>query len=185
MVKEEKAIILDYLPTGYPGRRHAEPIAQAIGFNFSLLELVPKEGITLKPEEEVYIGEGPRDKIRYIKGVLDYGNMTSYSKGLLPQIVEKLVRQQEFKFVEFFNKAKTITPRLHQLQLLPGLGKKHVIDFLDERKKGPFTSYQDILQRVRLFPDPIKCIVRRILQEYETEEKYYIFTSSRHKQYRS
>ncbi len=181
MTKEETCIILDFLPTGYPGRRHEEPIAQAIGKNFSLLELVPKEGVTLKPEEDVYVGEGPRDKIRYIKGPLDWNNLTTYAKSLIPNIVEKLVKEQESKFVEFFNKSGVITPRMHQLHLLPGLGKKHVIDLLDERRKKPFENYQDILHRVRLFPNPVKVIVQRILLEYQGNEKYYIFTQARHR----
>ncbi|MBI2584216.1 MAG: DUF655 domain-containing protein, partial [Candidatus Aenigmarchaeota archaeon] len=53
-MKEEKCIILDFLPNGYADRRHPEPIAQALGRNFTLLELVPKEDAQLKPEEEVY-----------------------------------------------------------------------------------------------------------------------------------
>jgi putative nucleotide binding protein len=176
MPREERAIILDFLPTGYPGRRHAEPIAQALGRGFSLFELIPKEGVTLKPEEEVYIGEGPRDKIRHVRRTISYEELTNYAKGLLPSIVERIVKEDEQRFVNFFNTAGLVTTRLHQIELLPGIGKKHILDLLDERKKTPFTSFEDIFKRVRLFPDPFKIVVKRILSELEGKEKYYLFT---------
>ncbi|MFH1630957.1 MAG: DUF655 domain-containing protein [Candidatus Aenigmatarchaeota archaeon] len=175
MVKEENCIILDFLPSGYPGRRHAEPVAQAIGRNFTLLEVVPKDGVTLKPDEEVYIGDGPRDKIRFIKGQVEYSRLTNFAKSLIPQIVEKIVKEDEKRFVNFFNTAGTVTPRMHQIELLPGLGKKHVMDLLDERRKKPFETLAEIFQRVRLFPDPTKTIIKRIMMEIENDEKYYLF----------
>jgi putative nucleotide binding protein len=176
-MKEETCLILDFLPNGYADRRKPEPIAQAIGTSFfSLLELVPRENVTLTPEEEVYIGEGKRDKIRFIRGQLEYEKLTSLAKTLIHDVVEKLVMRNEQKFVEFFNKASTITPRMHQFQLLPGVGKKHLMDILDERRRKPFEGFEDIKLRVKLFPDPAKTIVARILLELEGNEKYYLFT---------
>jgi putative nucleotide binding protein len=176
-MKEETCLVLDFLPNGYADRRKSEPIAQAIGTSFfSLLELVPREGINLITEEEVYIGEGKRDKIRFIRGQLDYQNLTNMGKTIMPEIIEKLVRRNEKRFVEFFNKAATITPRMHQFQLLPGVGKKHLSDILDERRKKPFENFEELRQRVKLFPDPVKTLVARIILELEGEEKYYLFT---------
>ena len=177
-MKEENCVILDFLPNGYPDRRHAEPIAQALGKTyFSLLELVPRENITLKTEEEVYIGEGKRDKIRFIRGQLAFNELTNMARTLLPEIVEALVLKNEAKFVEFFNKASIITPRMHQFQLLPGIGKKHLADILSERKKKSFESFEDIRSRVKLFPDPVKSLVRRIMDEIEKDEKYSLFVN--------
>src|SRR3989344_5723219 len=105
MAKEEKCIILDFLPSGYPGRRHAEPVAQAIGRNFTLLELVPKEGVTLKPDQEVYIGDGPRPEIRFIKGQLEYSNLTNFAKSLIQNIVEKIVKEEE-EIRQFFQHSR-------------------------------------------------------------------------------
>ena len=175
-MKESDAIVLDFLPNGYADRRRTEPIAQAIGTNFfSLLELVPRENVSLLQGESVYIGEAKRDKIRFIRGQLEYRDLTNMARNILPEIIEKLVLQNEQKFVEFFNKGTIITPRMHQFQLLPGVGKKHLIDILDERSKKLFASFNDISERVRLFPDPLKTVVRRILQELEGQEKYYLF----------
>ncbi|HLD83835.1 MAG TPA: DUF655 domain-containing protein, partial [archaeon] len=44
-MKEENCIVLDFLPHGYADRRHAEPVAQAVGTSFfTLLEVIPREG---------------------------------------------------------------------------------------------------------------------------------------------
>ena len=68
-MKEELAIILEFLPNGYPLEKKMMPIAQAIGkTNLTLLELVPRRGDNLEIGEEVYIGEGKREKIYYILG---------------------------------------------------------------------------------------------------------------------
>jgi len=181
-MKEEKCIILDFLPNGYPDRRHPESVAQALGRNFTLLELTPKEGVILKSEEEVYVGEGPRDKIRTVKGVLDPRKLTNYSQNLLQSIVERVVKEDEQKFVHFFNTAGTITPRLHMLELLPGIGKKHVQDVLEERKKRPFDNFEDIDKRVKLYPGCLTAIVKRVLMELHGNEKYQIFVPLKGKQ---
>ena len=56
--KEEYAIILDYLPYGYPLEGKMMPIAQAIGeTNLTLLELVPRRGISLDYWERMVLGK--------------------------------------------------------------------------------------------------------------------------------
>jgi len=148
-----------------------------------LLELVPREDIKLQQEDEVYIGEGKRDKIRFIKGQLNYNDLTNMGKELLHEIVEKLVRKNEKKFIEFFNRATIVTPRMHQFELLPGIGKKHVADLLDERRKKPFENFKDVESRVKLVPDIVKMLVKRVIMELEGEEKYYLFTPRPRKAY--
>jgi len=176
-MKEETCVILDFLPTGYADRRKQEPIAQAIGTSFfSLLELVPRENIKLQLAEEVYIGEGKRDKIRFIRGQLGYRDLTNMAKDDLQKVVEDLVKRNEKKFIEFFNKATIITPRMHQFELLPGVGKKHVMDLLEERKKKQFESFAEMQTRVKLVPDIVRMLVKRVLQELSGDEKYFLFT---------
>ena len=65
--------------------------------------------------------------------------------------------------------------RMHQLELLPGLGKKHMWEVLEARKEKPFESFEDIKNRVKLLPDPKSIIIKRILSEIEGKEKYQIF----------
>jgi putative nucleotide binding protein len=148
-----------------------------------LLELVPREGVNLAPEEEAYIGDGKRDKIRFIRGQVEYRDLTTMAKNVLKDVVEKLVNKNEKRFVDFFNKSSTVTPRMHQFQLLPGVGKKHLSDILDERRKKPFENFNDIHERVKLFPDPVKSVVARILLELEGNEKYYLFVYRPQKRY--
>ena len=96
MEKEEYAIILDYLQNGYPLEGKMMPIAQAIGkINLTLLELVPRRGITLSVGEEVYIGEGKRDKIYYILGRLKREKLTESAKNQLQEFIEKVVVENE------------------------------------------------------------------------------------------
>jgi putative nucleotide binding protein len=173
MPKEEYAIILDFLATGYPGSRFREPVAQAIGDKFfSLLELIPKEGSSLSQGERVYIGEGKRDKIKLIKRRLGARELTNVASGNLDDILTDLIRKNEKEIIEFFNKAGTVTPRLHQLELLPGVGKRYVEAIIRNR---PFESFEDLAKKTELH-DPIKIIKRRILDEMSGMEKYYLLT---------
>ena len=96
--KEENAIVLDFLPNGYPFDERPSymktPIAQAIGREyFVLLELVPKKEIHLQPYEEVYIGEGKRDKIHHIVGKLPISKLTATGKSELEFVIRDIVRK--------------------------------------------------------------------------------------------
>ncbi|MBW2966797.1 DUF655 domain-containing protein [Candidatus Woesearchaeota archaeon] len=178
--KEENAIVLDFLPNGYPSDTRPmhmkTPIAQALGIErFTLLELVPKKGIFLQPYEEVYIGEGKREKIHHIIGKLPIEKLTSTAKSELEYVIKDLVDKNEKRFIDFFNKAGPLTTRMHQLELLPGLGKKHMWEILEARKDKIFESFNDIKKRVKLMPDPKKTIIKRIISEIQGKEKHLIF----------
>ncbi len=182
-VREEWAIILDFLPNGYPfdtRPMHVKtPIAQAIGRDhFILLELIPKKGITLQPQEEVYMGEGKRDKIHHILSRISLSKLTQTAKGELNVVINRLVNEKEQKFVDFFSNAGPINTRRHQIELLPGIGKKHMWEILEARKNGPFKSFADIKERVRLIPDPESMIIKRILMEINEEDKYKLFAGT-------
>ena len=115
MEKEEYAIILEYLPNGYPLEGKMMPIAQAIGeTNLTLLELVPRKGTAFEINERVYIGEGKRDKVYYILGRLHREKLTESAKSQLQEFIKKNVKENEKKFVEFFNKSGAINKRMHQ-----------------------------------------------------------------------
>ena len=177
--KEEQAIVIDYLPYGYPLERKMMPIAQAVGKkNFTLLELVPRRGIKLDVGEEVYIGEGKRDKVYYILGKLDYAKISESGKKFFEEFVEKRVMEDEKKFVDFFNTSQAINTRLHQLELIPGFGKKHTQAILDERKEKPFESFEDLKKRISNLPDPRTAIVKRIVEELKGEERHLLFVSN-------
>lgn len=176
MSKEEHAIVIEYLPNGYPLDRKMMPIAQAIGENgFTLLELVPRRGVSLEIGERVYIGEGKRDKIYYILGRLHREKLTESAKQQLEEFVTKMVGTQEEKFVAFFNTADAINKRVHQIELLPGLGKKHMQEIITKRKESEFKSFEDMKKRIQNLPDPQKAVEKRILKELTVLERYNLF----------
>ncbi len=177
MEKEEYAIVLEYLPNGYPLEGKLMPIAQAIGEkNLTLLELVPRREISLEAGERVYIGEGKRDKIYYILGRLQREKITESAKKRLDEFISKIVQEREKEFVNFFNKADAINKRVHQLELLPGLGKKHTKEILEARKEKEFTSFEEMRKRIHNLPHPEKAIEKRIIQELTGTERYSLFT---------
>jgi len=176
MEKEETAVILDYLPNGYPLEKKMMPIAQAIGKkNLVLLELVPRRGESLETGEEVYIGEGKRDKIYYILGRMNKEKLTESAKNQLQEFVGKIVKEREKEFVIFFNKSEAINKRLHQIELLPGFGKRHMQEILKQRKEKDFESFDEMKQRIQNLPDPEKAIQKRILSELTDVERYNLF----------
>lgn len=176
MEKEEHAIILEFLPHGYPLEGKMMPIAQAIGENnFSLLELAPRRGVSLEIGEKVYIGEGKRDKIYYILGRLHREKLTEAAKEQLEEFIKKVVEEQESRFVEFFNKSDPINKRIHQIELLPGFGKKHMKEILEKRREKEFESFADMKQRITNLPDPEKAIEKRIFKELTEIERYNLF----------
>jgi len=180
IIKEEYAIVLDFLPNGHPfdntPYHFKTPIAQAIGKDhFILLELVPKKGIFLQPLDEVYTGEGKRDKIHHIFGKVNYDKLTQTAKNELEHVIKDLIKDHEQRFLEFFNKAGSINMRRHQMELLPGIGKKHLLELLERRNEKEFESFEDIRARVNLLPDPEKIVARRIISELKGEDKYKIF----------
>ena len=94
--KEEYAIIIDFLPNGYPLDRRPShrktAIAQAVGKEYlALLELVPKKDVFLQLHQEVYIGEGKRDHIHHIAGRIDTEKLTETAKNELGLVVGELV----------------------------------------------------------------------------------------------
>jgi putative nucleotide binding protein len=179
MEKEENAIVLDYLPYGYPLEQKMISIAQALGIkNFTLLQLIPRRGIKLEVGETVYIGDGKRDKIYYISGRLSGEKLTETGKEQLRIFVEKEVANNEKRFVDFFNKAEAINTRLHQFELLPGFGKKHTEAILEERNKSLFESLEDLRARVANLPDPKKSIEKRFIEEITEKQKYYLFLTN-------
>ncbi len=183
---EDYAIILDYLPLGYIKEGinfKRKPVAQAIGKEeFTLLELTPKEGADIEIHEKVYIGSGKREKISRVSKRLQFDDLTATSRVEIPYVVEEIIKTKEDKFIKFFNDAGPISTRLHQLELLPGIGKKHMWDIIKAREEKPFESYEDLKNRVPMLSDPVKLLVKRVLLEMDVDQakrgkkKYILFT---------
>jgi len=178
---EENAYILDYLRFGKPGTRgkfRAGAVVQMIGENyFTLLEANVRSGSELRPLDRVYVGKEAREEITYILGRISYDELTANARMELEHVLEKIVLSREKWFVNFFNVAQPITPRMHALELIPGIGKKYMWNILDGRDKRPFESFEDLQNRVNV-PSPAKLIAKRIIEELSGESKYRVFTRS-------
>ncbi|MCL5430403.1 MAG: DUF655 domain-containing protein [Candidatus Marsarchaeota archaeon] len=175
--REEYAIVLDFMHAGKSFSGRSEPVAQLIGEEwFTLLEAVPKQEVSLKSGERVYIGKDERDKISLIKSRISYNDLTQTARNELQAIVTTIVKDHEKKFVDMFNNAGPLNIREHSLELLPGIGKKHLGAILKAREEKKFADFNDITTRVTLMQDPIKLITDRVIVELMGSERFYIFT---------
>lgn len=176
---EEHGYVLDYLPFGKPGTRpkyRAGAVVQLIGESyFTLLEANVRQGTVLRPQDHVYVGKEARHEITYILGRIGYEELTANAKIELENAIEKIVLNREKWFINFFNTAQPITPRMHSLELIPGIGKKYMWDILDGREKKPFSSFEEMQTRVNI-PSPARLIAKRIIEELSGESKYRLFT---------
>ncbi len=177
---EEYAYVLDYLQYGRPvtdkPRHLALPTVQVIGETyFTLLEAEIRAGTEVNLHERVYIGKDRREKINRIIGRIGYNDLTANAKAEILPVLEDLIAHQEQRFVSFFNNSQAITPRMHALELLPGIGKKSMWQIINAREKKPFTTFKDIHERTSV-GDPIKVVAKRILDELTGGEKYRVFS---------
>ncbi len=173
---EEYGWVVDYLPEGRSDEREREPLSQIVGEKFfTLLEIIPKEGTTLSIEQRIYIGKEDREEVDHIKRRISYDELTNSAKNELPTVLKKIIHSREEDFVRFFNKCGPVSIRLHQLELLPGVGKKHLKEILERREEKEFQSFEDIKERVTLLPDPVNILVLRIEEEVQEASKYNLF----------
>ena len=180
---EEYAVVLDFLLHGRPGFRptgragyRAGALIQCVGEEFfTLLEALVKEGLMLKPNDRVYVGKEAREEVTYIIGRIGFDELTAAAKAELPSVISRIVLNREKWFVNFFNTARAITPRMHALELVPGIGKKYMWQVINERERKPFDSFEDLQKRTEL-PNPVKLVTKRIMEELEGDSKYRLFT---------
>ncbi|MGI0100342.1 MAG: DUF655 domain-containing protein [Candidatus Micrarchaeaceae archaeon] len=175
--REEYAYVLDFMASGKSFSNRPEPITQLLGDErFTMLEATIKLGATLSLGERVYIGSSERDKILLIKSRISYEELTQTAKNELPNVVTNIVHSNEKKFVDVFNNAGPLNIRQHSLELLPGIGKKHLEAIIKARNEKKFESFDDIMNRVQLLQDPTKLITDRIIGELHGDERFYMFT---------
>jgi putative nucleotide binding protein len=173
-----EAVVLDYLPHGRADddrpRYEKSPVAYALGIeNFGLFEL------TLEDDADVSIGDrvvtspaAAREAVASLRRV-DYDDLSNGARSELEYVVADVVEEDEDRFVDFYNDAQPITLRLHQLNLLPGIGKKLRNNVLDERKRGPFESFAELEERVSGLHRPREVLVERILEELREDDLKY------------
>ena len=174
---EEFAYVLDFLPEGKSAviKGREGPVIQAIGEErLTILELLAVEDQDFDLGEKLRIGREGRDKIVSVLGKLAYEDLTSEAKSQLPGVCETIVKSKEAKYVAHFNELQPLTPRLHGLELIPGIGKTFMKTILGEREKRPFTSFEDIQERTGL-REPAKLVAKRVVEEVSGDSRINIF----------
>ncbi|MCV0409223.1 DUF655 domain-containing protein [Nitrosopumilus sp.] len=174
---EEHAYVLDFNPRGKSStvRGREGIIVTAIGEDrLTLLEILGIPNSVFEIGEKIYIGKDGRTKVLSVLGKMDYDKISSSAQSELPAVVEKIVTDNESKFVEYLNKAQPLTPRIHALELIPGIGKTYMKTMLEEREKKKFESYDDLQERVGL-KEPVKHISQRIMDEITGESRMNLF----------
>jgi putative nucleotide binding protein len=174
---EEYAYVLDFNERGRSStvRGREGIIVTAIGEDrLTILEILGIENSTFEVGERIYIGKEGRTKVQSVLGKLDYKKISDNAKSELAGVVNKIVTQNEKRFVDYLNHAQPLTPRIHALELIPGIGKTYMKQMLDERDKKPFESFDDLQSRVGL-KEPIKHITKRILEEITGETRMNLF----------
>lgn len=177
---EEYAYVLDDLPHGRPGaprtQYHGRAVIQMIGETyFTLLEAVPRDGMSFEIRERIYVGKKGRTKVEHILGRVAYAELTSAAKAELQLAIEAIIRADPEKFLAFFNQSQPVTPRMHSMELIPGIGKRLMWQILNQRERVPFDSFEDLKNRVNV-TNPVKLLARRVIKELSKDEKYQIFT---------
>ncbi len=175
MNMEEYSYVLEYLPAGRSSDPRREPLVQLLGCQFfTLLEATVKPNASIILGKKVYVGKEDREDVDRIKRKVTFNELTTSAKDTLPMILNKLIEDREQEFVQFLNKARPISIRVHTLDLLPGIGKKHMAIIISEREKKPFESFEDVKSRVSGV-DPVSVFTNRILSEIKGEERHNLF----------
>jgi len=174
---EEYAYVIDFNPRGksttVKGRDGV--IVTAIGEErLTILEILGVPNSVFEIGEKIYIGKEGRTKVLSVLGKLDYAHISSSAQTEIENVVQNIVSTNESRFVEYLNKAQPLTPRIHALELIPGIGKTYMKIMLEERDKKEFESYEDLHERVG-FKDPIKHISERIMDEITGESRMNLF----------
>ncbi len=174
---EEFAYVLDFIQRGRSSiiKGREGPIVQALGEErLTLLELLAVENEDFETGEKLRIGREGRAKILSVFGKLAYEDLTSEAKAQLLGVCEIIVKNNEARYVAYFNELQPLTPRLHGLELIPGIGKTFMKTIIELREKQPFTSFDDIQNRVGL-REPAKLVAKRIAEELTGASRVNIF----------
>ncbi|MBY9012287.1 MAG: DUF655 domain-containing protein [Candidatus Lokiarchaeota archaeon] len=182
--KFREVIILDILLHGHPEEDKPSwsktPIAQVLTLpDFVLYEVKCNKDSEIKVQEKnIYEEYLKQNKLREVLKKIDYKDLTSTSKALIQPILESEVLNFEEEFINFFNNSTSITPRMHSLKLLPGIGQKHMWEIIEARNRQKFTNFKDISDRTSM-SHPAKQVALRIIKELQREGvKYYLFSKT-------
>lgn len=174
---EEYAYVLDFVERGKSStvRGRQGIIVTALGEDrLTILEILGAENSEFDVGERIYIGKEGRTKVQSVLGKLDYARISQSAQSEITGVVEKIVTENEKRFIDYLNNAQPLTPRIHALELIPGIGKTYMKVMLEEREKKKFETFDDLQSRVGL-KEPIKHIGKRIMEEITGEARMNLF----------
>jgi putative nucleotide binding protein len=173
-----RGVVLDHLPNGRSGdggpAYDRDALALVLGDDCRLYEC------TVEDEADLTIGgwvdlDPTADPLHRVREI-EFGDLTAAAESELEYAVAELLDADPERFVAVYNEAEPITLRLHQLNLLPGIGKKLRNTILDERERQPFDDFDDVAERVAGLHDPRETLEERVLEELRSDDlKYRIF----------
>lgn len=174
---EEYAYVLDFVERGKSSTVRGREGIMVTGIGedrLTLLEILGVPDSSFEVGERIYIGKEGRTKVLSVLGKMVYQKISSTAQNELEGVVEIIVNQNEKKFIDYINNCQPLTPRIHALELIPGIGKTYMKLMLEEREKKKFESFDDLQNRVGL-KEPIKQICKRILEEITGETRMNLF----------
>ncbi len=174
---EEHAYVLDFVERGKSTTVRGREGIIIVGLGedrLTLLEILGVPDSTFEVGERIFIGKEGRTKVLSVLGKMDYSRISTSAQSEMPSVVEKIISQNEKRFIQYLNNAQPLTPRIHALELIPGIGKTYMKVMLDEREKTPFTDFNDLQNRVGL-KEPIKQLTKRIIEEITGETRMNLF----------
>ena len=173
------AVAVDFLPRGSPSddrpQYERSPVAHALGeAEFRLVEIALTDDAGVNIGDRMAI-DPPGEAVKDLRDI-EYGELSSAAESEIEHAIDRIIDGDTGRFVDFYNDAQPITTRLHVLNLLPGIGKKLRNNVLDERKREPFESFEDVEERVSGLHSPREVLVERIVEELREEDlKYRVF----------
>lgn len=180
-VKFGRAFVIDFYPQGKSLSRQNwdayDPLAVVIS-----LDSLDFFDVSFSKECSIQVGQ--LIDLSKLKGTvkritkISYNELSDSAIECLPSIIKEIVVTTEKRFIRFLNESRPLTTQMHQLQLLPGIGNKRLWQILEARKKKPFSSFEDFMERAGI-SDPSSLFINRILQEIEGSEKYTLFLKKR------
>jgi len=177
----ERAVVLDHLPYGRPDDdrpQHQKPeIAYAVGeAGFSLFELTLADGSDVSIGDRIVVAPDADSDVVTRYREIGYDELSRGAEQELEYVIEEIVERHPQRFLDYFNEAQPLTLRLHQLNVLPGIGEKLRDDILESRKReGPFESYEDLEERIGGLHDAKGTVADRIVEELTEDVKYRAF----------
>jgi putative nucleotide binding protein len=181
--ERETGVVLDFLRHGRTEddrpQYEKSPLAYVLTeAEFELFELRVQDDADIQIGDRVPVQRGSHSPVQRIR-TIEYEDLPGGARSELEYVVEEIVTAKEDRFVDFYNDAQPITLRLHQLNLLPGIGKKLRNNILDERDRRPFQNFEDLEARVSGLHSPKNVLVERILEELREDElKYRTFVGT-------